>query len=286
LDINIAGLGNKRDSIRSAINLYLLEHEDAIVECAAPTATAKDSADAARKKKKSALDDKQSLLFSVLSAGYLDPLKGDGKKYTRRGHQLECHIIRQCLKEHQDNSGVEAPLKVVMACTAPLVKKRSKRYARDSIDFIGISRDDYGETSAIGIEVKARVSNKRHQEETEHLARIRRLLGGDRTPRQRKQKYFRVSAESPDFTELVDDTHEAVQVLHHAYVYGFESVLLLVGDNHGDVLYGIFVDVPAALESAYGKVLGDIYSVALKWLYKPLEDGELTATAMRLEKKN
>ena len=115
--------------------------------------------------------------------------------------------------------------------------------------------------------MKARVSNKRNQEETEHVENIRRIVGQNSTPRQRKKKYFSIDAESIHFTKLVHDTHEAVQVIHHAYVYDFATVLLLVGNNAGAIMYGIFVNVSEELRTAYGDVLGDIYSRTLQWLY-------------------
>lgn len=117
---------------------------------------------------------------------------------------------------------------------------------------------------AIGIEVRARVSNKQGQEEQEHVNDIRRLLGQDWTPRQWRLNHFSVEANPDEFTKLVGDTHEAVHVLHHAYVYGFDTVLLLV-DNKGGILYGMFVHVTAAIRTAYGEVLKDLHTL-IPWL--------------------
>lgn len=93
------------------------------------------------------------------------------------------------------------------------------------------------------------------------------MFGADRTAQQRQQKYFQVDADSDEYSVIVDDTHEAVQVLHHAYVYGFDCVLLLVGNNAGGILYGVFVHVSKELRDAYGNVLHDIYRNALQWIY-------------------
>ena len=55
--------------------------------------------------------------------------------------------------------------------------------------------------------------------------------------------------------------------LHHAYVYGFNKVLLLVGNNNTEILYGLFVTISNDLIDAYGNVLKDIYRNMLEWIH-------------------
>ncbi|CAB9504104.1 unknown protein [Seminavis robusta] len=271
LGVDVAALGKRRDPVRKAINEHLLANPDVVIDPPPVAAAPALSAAKQRQLATSNLPDNLRMLHSVLRAGYLDPLTGIAKKYTRRGHQLECHILRSCIKDHKLDE-TKTPLKLEAAATAPLVMSQGNHYARDSIDFIGLVGGDGTEARLIGVEVKARVGKKRDQEETRHVASIRRLLGQDHTPRQRKVRYFTVDASAPEFAKVVADTHEAVQVLHHAYVYGFDCILLVVGDNSGDVMYGIFVDVPADLKQAYGVVLSDIYSSTLDWIYVPTTD--------------
>jgi hypothetical protein len=43
---------------------------------------------------------------------------------------------------------------------------------------------------------------------------------------------------SKDFHTYIGSSHEAVQLLHQAYVYSFQYVLLLVGDASGNIIRG------------------------------------------------
>ncbi|CAB9497204.1 unknown protein [Seminavis robusta] len=252
---------NKRDAIRKAINEHLLANPDAVIDVEEVVPRARQKADTSK------LSDKLKLQHSVIRAGYLEPLSAVATKYTRRGHQLECHIMRDCLKEHAVDA-TESPLKLTAACSAPLVMSRSHNFARDSIDFIAMVADG----TLIGVEIKARLGKKKDQQETQHVDQIRRLLGQDRTPRQRRVKYFEVDASSAEYATMVGNKHEAVQVLHHAFVYGFDCILLLVGDTCGEVMYGVFITVSAALREAYGHVLSDIYNNTLSWIHDRNEE--------------
>ena len=50
--------------------------------------------------------------------------------------------------------------------------------------------------------------------------------------------YIVIEALSGDYHKYLDSTHEVVQVLHTAYVYSFEDVLLSVGDSSGNTIRG------------------------------------------------
>ncbi|CAB9527303.1 unknown protein [Seminavis robusta] len=257
--LGIADDGANQETIRKAIDSHLRSHPEAVIEVTL-------SKQQQKKEQIALLSDKNKLLLTVVKAGYLDPLKGDAKKHTRRGHQLECHIMRACLRE-LDEEGMDSPMKLIAACTAPLVERKQQRYVRGSIDFLAFASVDDIDVVPIGVEIKSRVAARTDQQATHQAEVIRRLLGEDRTPRQRQRKYFSVRADSDKFKRIVNSTHEAIQVLHHAFVYDLEYVLLLVGDNGGAVVYGVFVLVSDAIKEAYGDVLEDVYSSCLRWMY-------------------
>jgi hypothetical protein len=60
-----------------------------------------------------------------------------------------------------------------------------------------------------------------------------------------------------------------VQILHHAYVYDFRFVLLLIGDSTSKIINGVWVKFDAEIKTNYGILLRSIYNVSLKWAYSP-----------------
>ena len=60
-----------------------------------------------------------------------------------------------------------------------------------------------------------------------------------------------------------------MQILHHAYVFDFQFVLLLVGDRTGTILTGTWVEFSDALKEEYGLFLRLTYEKSLSWAYKP-----------------
>ena len=60
-----------------------------------------------------------------------------------------------------------------------------------------------------------------------------------------------------------------MQILHHAYVYDFRFVLLLIGDSTSTIINGIWVKFDAEIKTKYGILLRSIYNVCLKWAYNP-----------------
>jgi hypothetical protein len=276
------------------INEFLQSHPSATIAAAEPSGGVAPNLRREMTQRKKALQGKDKLRCATYSAAWLEPLEGKAKMWSLRGHELEREIMRSCLEEHRDPD-VLSPILLKEACRAPIVEKKGeRRYARDSIDFLAVARDlgrnkdkedsfqadpDSSSDSSvhefvIGVEVKSRLSFKRDQAERLFADQVRHRLGLDRTPREMKTKYFEVDADSDEFRALVPDRHEAIQTIHHAYVYDLEVVLLLVGDDDSGVLYGIFVNISDEVRSIYGKVLEDIYKVSLEWIYKPRANEE------------
>lgn len=78
---------------------------------------------------------------------------------------------------------------------------------------------------------------------------------------------------SNEIKDYVTCIHELVQLLHHAYVYDFKRMLLLIGDDKANVIRGIWLNISSEIRSSYGHLLQFIFDMALKWAY----DGILPA---------
>jgi hypothetical protein len=77
---------------------------------------------------------------------------------------------------------------------------------------------------------------------------------------------------SGDIKEHIDSLHELVQILHHAYVYDFRFILLLIGDSTSAIISGIWVKFDDAIKESYGALLRLVYERCLKWAYDPTVD--------------
>jgi hypothetical protein len=85
--------------------------------------------------------------------------------------------------------------------------------------------------------------------------------------------YCHVVFGSDEFKKRVTKNKEAVQILHHAYVFNFDVVVLVIGDTNR-VRKGIFVEFTPYHKAMYGFVLEGIYKESLSWLYEPREGEE------------
>ena len=79
--------------------------------------------------------------------------------------------------------------------------------------------------------------------------------------------YWCYVCHSVHIKDCVESKHELIQVLHHAYVYNFRTVLLLIGDSSTTILRGVYIKFPRALLNTYGNVLHSVYLMSLKWAY-------------------
>jgi len=83
-----------------------------------------------------------------------------------------------------------------------------------------------------------------------------------------ENKYYAIQAKDNAFPYFVDQAKEALQILHHAYIYDVEWVLLLIGDDSARVIAGIFVQFDTRLKEAWGKVIHDLYCMSISFLYE------------------
>ena len=87
----------------------------------------------------------------------------------------------------------------------------------------------------------------------------------------RNTKYYIVNVGSPRFKDIILSDKEAMQCLHHAYVFGVDHVVLLVG-NTIKLEFGIIIKYPMALKEAYGRILSKIYEESLAPFYTTTAD--------------
>ena len=67
-------------------------------------------------------------------------------------------------------------------------------------------------------------------------------------------------------------SQEIFQVLHHAFVYGLERVILLIANHSGKILSGTVVEYDNEVLESYGKVVDRLKEMSLEWAYKDYEE--------------
>lgn len=78
--------------------------------------------------------------------------------------------------------------------------------------------------------------------------------------------HFGFSSQS-NLKNYIESKHEIVQILHHAYTYNFKKLLILIGDQSGNIIRGIWVCFSTQLKNYYGILLQTVYDMSLKWAY-------------------
>ena len=176
------------------------------------------------------------LLTKIVESSTLPRLSAKGKEYCKTGHQLEIPLGKKLLKHSKENITI---FKVEKLYRVGLVGKSDEMYAKASADFIGVACME-GVHALFAVECKGRVTPGTAQREYEHAEFLSRERDSDNS--RDTELYTIVEASSSDFHKYVHSTHESVQVMHTAYVYGFEYVLLLIGDSFGNVIRGKFIN--------------------------------------------
>ena len=161
-------------------------------------------------------------------------LSAKGKEFCKSGHQLERPFGEKLLKHSKE--GI-TKFKVEELFRVGLVGRADAMYTKASTDFIGLAIID-GVQTLVAVECKGRLTPGTSQAEREHAEDLSRRTNRADFARSTPDLYTVIEASSSDFHAYVDSTHEAVQLLHTAYVYSFEYVLLLVGDSSGAIIRG------------------------------------------------
>ncbi len=188
-----------------------------------------------------------SLLMKIIKYSFLPKLSAKGKEYSKMGHILEVPFAKRLLKHLR--MGI-TKITVEEIYRVGLVSKEGEAYAKASCDFIAVATVE-NEKVLVGVECKVRVTPSTHQRERRHADFLSRFQQGvslsisSSTPpattgttssTSNKEIYTVIDAASTAFHDYVDASHEAVQVLHQAYICSFSYVLLLVGDSSGNII--------------------------------------------------
>jgi hypothetical protein len=212
-------------------------------------------------------------------------LEGRAKVYARRGLELETPILNKLMTDSEN--GMTAPFQFHELSSAPLVHRTGLfaiPSAGGSIDALAsvtirggghthspAREDEENDTQQelIVVETKGRVTANTASKERKRqgVARLR-MARGTRERHITDRKYWEVNASSELFKYFVDDSKEAIQILHHAVIYDVKYVLLLMGNNDAEVVGGIFVKFDDHLKKAWIEVLRDVHNLALRWAYK------------------
>jgi len=220
-----------------------------------------------------ALSKQLSPLDVVLHSTFMRKLEGKAAEYASLGHAFENVMVERLCRDSADDA-VDTVFTVLDVFECGLVQRVGEPWLKDSIDRIVVV-ERAGGVSLAGLEVKTRVTGSTS---TAALARHVREFGSDAS------KYQSVAAESPRFRALIDSRAEAVQLVHHAAVYGLKHVLLLVGDQVR-VLFGYWVSFEPETLAHYRRVLHDLYRSVLLWAYDdtvPVPRDDIAAALARL----
>ena len=81
----------------------------------------------------------------------------------------------------------------------------------------------------------------------------------------RRKKYEEIDTKK--VSAFLYKRDERFQLLHHAFVYSFDKVVLIVGDNGGKVINATVVTYDTTTLESYGKVIETLKEKVLGWAY-------------------
>ena len=193
-------------------------------------------------------------LKSVLTKSFLPHQKGEKREYCTLGHRLELPILHAFCKQ---TSKIDFPcrdLKVKGGYTAGLAGKKGCRHAKDSIDFVITVNDNSEDTVLWGFEAKGRVTMNTAAHEVEFMDAIGR------------EEHIRI--DDTEVYAMIDRPSERFQILQHAFVYDFDTVVLAIANKGGTLMISTtIVDYSPQLKKSFEHVLNDLKDITLSWAY-------------------
>ena len=201
---------------------------------------------------------KQEVIKAMLQKSFMRPLKGASKEHCELGHKLELPIGLDWMRDVNEKK-LFPGFTVISLHKAGLVGKKNQPWAKDSIDFLAFVLDESNSDSALqlwGIEIKSRQTCTTINEEKDLNRKLRR------------KKYELI--QSSEVFKFIPKASERFQLLHHAYVYDFDRVAIIIGNGSGKVISGTAINIDFNLQKSYGKVVEDLKNIALLWAYSPL----------------
>ena len=196
----------------------------------------------------------QEIIKALLSKSFMKPLKGAIRDYCSMGHKLELPLAKDWMTDVNEKN-LFPGFKIISLHKVGIVGKKYHPWAKDRIDFIAFAFcEDTDSLELWGVEIKSRQTNATIITEKEHSKKLRR------------KKHIQIDAD--EVHKFVLKLDERFQLLHHAYVYGFERVVLVVGTKEGKVLNGTVINYNNSIHESYGNVVDELKNRALLWAYQ------------------
>ena len=196
-------------------------------------------------------DYKYKTTEAILKHSHLKHQKGEQREHCSLGHRLEKPIAKAWIREAEKRIDIES---VEGFYTVGLCESIDVPGVRNSCDFVVVVRS--GLTNQLerwGFECKGRVTvGTSGQEQAQHIDLM-------------MNPHIRIKAK--DVYKKITSVEERFQLLHHAFVYDFETVVIAISNSQGSLIRSVIVDFDQELKEAFGEVMKGIKEISLDWLY-------------------
>ena len=204
------------------------------------------------------LNPRDAVTKAILIKSFLPHQKGKAREHCSLGHRLEVPILDHWIQvvANGDGTPTHGITAIKGAYSAGLAAKRGAIYAKDSIDFVVtvVEENDPDDVKTWGFEAKGRVTARTAAEEERNLHLFN-------NPHVRIWDF--------DVHKEVANESERFQVLQHAFVYDFETVVLAISDDQSFLIRSTIIDFTTELKDHFGHVLEEIKNISLGWAYPP-----------------
>ena len=198
-----------------------------------------------------------AIIKAVLKKSFMKHLKGQARDHCQMGHKLELPIAKDFMSDVNEKKKLGGDVKIISVHKVGLVGKKMQPWAKDSIDFIACVLEA-NQLKLWGVEVKSRQTVSTVTRERENMRKLRR------------KKYEEIDTKK--VSAFLYKRDERFQLLHHAFVYSFDKVVLIVGDNGGKVINATVVTYDTTTLESYGKVIETLKEKVLGWAYNEYDD--------------
>jgi hypothetical protein len=143
------------------------------------------------------------------------------------------------VEDNRDDPMFGFEFEIQAAFTAGLAAKKNAVYTKDSVDFVVIVAEN-GALKPWGFEAKGRVTTRTDGEERHHL---------------RLQSIPHMRINDAEVHRMVMNDGERFQVIQHAFVYDFDTVVHAVSDGHANLIRSTVIDFTPTLKAHFGTVV-------------------------------
>lgn len=196
-------------------------------------------------------DYKYKTTEAILKHSYLKHQKGEKREHCSLGHRLEKPIAKAWIQEAEKRNDIDS---VEGFYTVGLCESIDVPGVRNSCDFVAVVHSALtNELERWGFECKGRVTvGTSTEEQAQHIDLM-------------NNPHIRIKAK--DVYKNITSVEEHFQLLHHAFVYDFETVVIAISNNQGTLIRSVIVDFDDELKEAFGNVMKGIKEISLNWLY-------------------